>query len=400
MIPKRIFLSLLFILTIANTEAQQLTENSFGKGLVNVVAVDSSYSMNFAARFQTLYSSEWNFPNNEALQDPESAFFIRRARLKFQGFAYTPRLQYKMELGLSNRDISGASAFTNEAPRYILDAVAMWNFYENFVLWAGQAKLPGNRERLISSANMETVDRSLVNSRFTVDRDLGVQLHHFFILGNNFIVREALAVSQGEGRNVVTGNIGGYQYTGRLEIFPLGNFNAYSGADLLRLPTPKLAIGASLDYNDDAVRSRSNMGSYMITDYGFHHTDISTFFLDAMFKYEGWSAMAEYAHRDADEPVALNSDGTPTGAIVNVGDGINLQAGYLFKNNLQLLGRFTSISLDELITGIGIENQYTVGLSKYFVGHKLKVQTDLSLNDFEDNINNELVYRVQFDIHF
>lgn len=399
MLKKVVFLSVFSMFSIL-AGAQEITENSFGKGFVNVVAADSSYSLNFAARFQTLYTSEWNFPDNEKLYDPESAFLIRRARLKFQGFAYTPNLRYKVELGLSNRDISGASAFTGDAPRYILDAVAMWNFYENFVLWAGQAKLPGNRERLISSGNLETVDRSLVNSRFNVDRDLGVQLHHFFEIGDKFVVREAIAISQGEGRNVVTGNIGGYQYTGRLEVFPFGNFDAYSGADLKRLPTPKLAIGASFDYNDDAVRSRSNMGSYMITDYGFHRTDISTFFLDAMFKYEGWSALAEYAHRNADEPVAVNLDGTPTGQIVNVGQGLNLQAGYLFKNNIQVLGRYTSISLDEAITGIGIENQYTLGLSKYFVGHKLKVQTDLSLNDFENNLENELLYRIQFDIHF
>jgi phosphate-selective porin OprO and OprP len=33
----------------------------------------------------------------------------------------------------------------------VLDAVAKWNFAENFSLWFGQAKLPGNRERVISS---------------------------------------------------------------------------------------------------------------------------------------------------------------------------------------------------------------------------------------------------------
>ena len=44
-----------------------------------------------------------------------------------------PKLKYKLELGLSNRDISGASEFTSNAPRYILDAVIKWNFApENF----------------------------------------------------------------------------------------------------------------------------------------------------------------------------------------------------------------------------------------------------------------------------
>ena len=58
----------------------------------------------------------------------------------------------------------------------------MWNFHENFELWVGQTKLPGNRERVISSANLQQVDRSLLNSRFNIDRDFGFQLRHHFNL--------------------------------------------------------------------------------------------------------------------------------------------------------------------------------------------------------------------------
>ncbi len=382
------------------TQAQDITNNKFGKGLVNIVAKDSSYSLKFAARFQSLYTGSWDFPNNDNLENGEGNFLIRRSRLKFEGFAYSPKLEYKIELGLSNRDIGGASAFTNNAPRYILDAVLKWNFYENFVLWAGQTKLPGNRERVISSANMQTVDRSLVNSKFNVDRDMGMQLHHHFNLGNNVIVKEAFAFSQGEGRNVTSGNLGGYQYTGRIEVLPFGDFDDYTGADLKREQTPKLGVGVSYDHNSNAVKTRSNGGSYMTTDTGFFETDINTFFVDGIFKYQGFSAMAEYAKRTADNAVAVNSDGTPTGRVVEVGDGFNMQAGYVFKNNYEVVGRYTQVSLDESITGQGVENQYTLGISKYIVGHKLKVQTDVSWNDYENNLDNSLAYRLQIDIHF
>lgn len=400
MITKKIYFAAFAALISFYMQGQDITENTFGKGLINVVAKDSSYSMYFAARFQSLYTSEWEYSVfDEEFEEGESAVLIRRSRLKFEGFAYSPKLEYKVELGLSNRDISGASVFTSNAPRIILDAVLKWNFYENFTLWAGQTKLPGNRERVISSANLETVDRSLVNSRFNIDRDVGLQLHHSFNLGDDFVVKEALALSQGEGRSITTGNLGGFQYTGRIEALPFGEFADYKGADLTREPFPKLSVGMSYDFNNDAVRTRSNMGAFMITDTGFFETDISTFFLDAMFKYRGWSIMGEYANRTADNPVARNSDGTLTGDVVNVGDGINLQSGYTFKNNIQVLGRYTSISLDREITGAGVEDQYTLGLSKYFVGHNLKVQTDLSLNDHQDE-NNSLMYRLQFEIHF
>ncbi len=393
---------LLFFAIVAShfAQAQDITNSKFGKGLVNVVAKDSSFSLKFAARFQSLYTSSWDFADNENLENGVSQFSIRRARLKFEGFAYSPKLTYKIELGLSNRDVSGASVFTSNSPRIILDAVLKWNFYENFELWTGQTKLPGNRERVISSANLQTVDRSLVNGEYNIDRDMGMQLHHFINVGENVLVREAFAISQGEGRNVTTENLGGLQYTGRLEVLPLGDFDDYSGTDLKREQTPKLSIGATYDHNERAVRTRSNSGSYMTTDTGYFQTDINTFFLDGIFKYKGFSAMAEYANRTADEAVAVNSDGTPTGKVVEVGDGFNMQAGYLFKNNFEVVGRYSQVTLDEQITGEAIENQYTFGISKYIVGHKLKIQTDVSLDDFEDNMDNSLEYRLQIDLHF
>lgn len=392
----------LVLLVSLSSYSQENNSPTFGKGLFNLVGKDSTWSMNISARMQILSTFNWEEGSNGGLINPESNFLVRRARLKFNGFAYSPKLKYKIELGLSNRDISGASQFTSNSPRYILDAVAMWNFYENFELWIGQTKLPGNVERVISSGNLQFVDRSLVNSRFNIDRDIGIQLRHHIDVSDNFLIREKFAVSQGEGRNVTSGNLGGYQYTARLEFLPLGKFKSkgeYSGSDLKREPTPKLMLAATYDLNQDAVRNRSNLGSYMFNDVGFYETNISTVFVDAVFKYQGFSFMGEYAYRDAQDPIAKNSDGTETGDVVQVGNGLNLQAGYAFKNNWELSGRFTNIELDQDITGRNPEDQYTLGLSKFIVGHKLKVQTDLSYLSIAGG-SNELMYRLQLDIHF
>lgn len=383
--------------------AQEIKGAKFGKGLLNIKAQDSSWSMKVGLRMQILSEASWDH-DNEKISNPSSDFTIRRARLKFDGFAFSPKLEYKIELGLSNSDLSGGSVYTSNTPRYILDAVGKWNFYKNFTLWFGQTKLPGNRERVISSANMQMVDRSLLNSQFNIDRDMGLQLHHNFNLTKNFVVKEVLAISQGEGRNITTGNLGGYQYTSRLELLPFGEFandGDYFGSDLKREPTPKLAVGATYDINNDAVKTRSNQGSYMSIDSGtgFYETNINTFFLDAMFKYQGFSLMAEYANRDAKDPLAKNSNGTLTGDKVQVGNALNLQSGYLFKTNWEISGRYTNITLDKTITGKGAQNQYTIGASKYIAGHKLKVQTDLSYLDIVNNTN-QIMYRLQFDIHF
>ncbi len=398
----KIFTLIFFSLIIFSSNSQETNAPAFGKGLFNLVGKDSSWTMKVATRMQFLAIAEWQEGADGGLVDPESNMLVRRARLKFDGFAFTPKLKYKLELGLSNRDISGASAFTRNTPRYILDAVVMWNFAGNFELWAGQTKLPGNIERVISSGNLQQVDRSLVNSRFNIDRDVGFQLRHHFNISENFMIREKIALSQGEGRNVTQGNEGGHQYTGRLEFLPFGEFESkgdYSGSDLKREKKPKLMFAVNYDINKDAVKTRSNLGSYMFNDTGLYETTINTFFFDGMFKYNGFSFMWEYANRDADDPIAKNSDGSPTGDIVQVGNGLNLQSGYLFPSNWEVSGRYTNIKLDEDITGSTPEAQYTLGLSKYIVGHKLKVQTDLSYLSV-DGGTDELMYRLQFDIHF
>ena len=383
-----------------NLSSQETNAPKFGKGLFNLIGKDSSFSMNMSARMQMLGTSNWDL--NNGLTNPSSSLLVRRARLKFDGFAYSPKLKYKLELGLSNRDIGKASSFTNEAPKYILDAVVKWNFSGNFVLWFGQTKLPGNRERVISSGDLQQVDRSLLNSRFNIDRDMGFQLRHHFNLTDKFIVREMFSVSQGEGRNITTGNLGGHQYTSRIELLPFGKFASkgdYRGSDLKFEPAPKLALGFTYDFNDDAVKNRSNQGSYMITDTGFYSTNISTVFVDAMYKHNGFSFMGEYAVRDADDAFAKNSDGTLTGDLVQVGNALNLQTGYLLSETLEISGRYTNIDWDQNITGKGNETQYTLGLSKYILGHKLKVQTDLSYLDLATK-NNQFMYRLQVDIHF
>ncbi|MGB1169557.1 MAG: porin [Flavobacteriaceae bacterium] len=383
-----------------NLSSQETNAPKFGKGLFNLIGKDSSFSMNMSARMQMLGTSNWNL--NNGLTNPSSSLLVRRARLKFDGFAYSPKLKYKLELGLSNRDIGKASSFTNEAPKYILDAVVKWNFSGNFVLWFGQTKLPGNRERVISSGDLQQVDRSLLNSRFNIDRDMGFQLRHHFNLTDKFIVREMFSVSQGEGRNITTGNLGGHQYTSRIELLPFGKFASkgdYRGSDLKLEPAPKLALGFTYDFNNDAVKNRSNQGSYMITDTGFYSTNISTVFVDAMYKHNGFSFMGEYAVRDAEDAFAKNSDGTLTGDLVQVGNALNLQTGYLLSETLEISGRYTNIDWDQNITGKGNETQYTLGLSKYILGHKLKVQTDLSYLDLATK-NNQFMYRLQVDIHF
>ena len=404
------FLSLL----LSYFSYSQNKTKTFGNG-IEILAPDSSFSMRFGIRFQNLYSNEWTIrdDNFQFVGDHESDFVIKRSRLKFDGFAYTTKLKYKIELGISNGDMSGgANVEHGFAPRYILDAYVDWNFYRNFTLRVGQGKLPGNRERVISSAVMQFVDRSRLNARYNIDRDMGIQLMHDFTIGKTMIVQEIFSFSQGEGRDITIGNLGGYDYTFRLEFLPFGAFSKkgdYVGGAIVRETKPKLSIGATYDINDGSVRERGQLGNFIYDlDGNYTGKTLNTVFIDFMFKYKGLSIMGEYADKSTadSDPFVYDADTLVAVGRHFTGTGINLQAGWMFKNNWEIAGRFTQIIPT---AGVGAnETEYTLGLSKYFAGHSLKVQTDISYrqrdiagNSSVNNGSNDLLFwRMQMDIHF
>ncbi|MDF1698622.1 MAG: hypothetical protein P1U56_22410, partial [Saprospiraceae bacterium] len=277
-----------------------------------------------------------------------------------------------------------------------------------FSIRFGQGKLPGNRERVISSANLQFVDRSWLNSRFNIDRDLGLMLTHKHKLSGDFILIEKIAFSQGEGRDITVGNFGGSEYTFRLEALPFGAFQSkgdYVASAVKRESTPKLSVGLTYDINNKAARERGNLGSFIDAD-GTPGKTLNTFFADLMFKYQGFSSMIEYVDKST-------SDGDPvlfsqfTDDIIGeyyTGSSFNIQMGYMFQNNVEIAGRYTTTSPD-----IGVDNddkRYTIGLSKFIVGHSLKVQTDFTYRsittqgDIPDVANDKMIWRTQFELQF
>lgn len=382
-------LASLFIGSEAN--AQSLKGTSLGKG-INVMAEDSSFFVKIGFRFQTLFVAEQMLDDQS---DLETQMLIRRSRLKFDGFVISPRLQYKAELALSNRDVGKPNSQVGNAPSIVLDAVAKWKATKNLEIWFGQTKLPGNRERVVSSSALQFVDRSIVNGEYNIDRDLGVQFH-YTIKAGNAIIKPIASVSMGEGRNVTIKNQGGYDYTGRVEFLPFGKFKSkgdYVSGDLAREETPKLSLGVGYDYNDDAVREQGQLGSFIDGE-----RDLSMIFADMMFKYRGVSVLAEFMDKTTTNPIVSDTAGNELGTFIT-GMGLSAQAGYLFKNNFEIAARYSTIVPEEKVSPNTV-NQYTLGVSKYLKGHAVKLQSDVSLTEVEDTEDPELMFRLQMEVSF
>jgi hypothetical protein len=392
--------ALLFsIIATAQVTIESMKPTSFGNGILNFKGANDSWSIKMGARMQLLSTNNWFYDDGE-LTDHISTALVRRSRLKFDGYVYSPKIKYKLELGLSNNDLSNStpesSAFAaaKYAPRMVLDAVVMWNFVDNFTVWFGQTKLPGNLERVISSSSLQLVDRSRVNSEFTLDREFALQLRYHHKVSCNFVIRERIAIAQGEGRNVTVNNTGGHHYMGRVELLPFGLFESkgdYKGGDLKREKTPKLMLSSTYSYNSDAKKTRGSQGKYfedIDSAYKGLTTDVTSVFVDAMFKYRGFSFMGEYADRTAGSN------------LVRVGDGLNLATGYLFKSNWELASRYTNVSVawfDGAADKVEERNEYTVGVSRYVAGHNLKIQSDLSYIDIVGK-GSRIGFRLQVEI--
>ena len=356
---------------------------------VSAQIVQNSSTMKFTGRIQNLGLVEMQ---GDAV---ETNLLVRRARLKFEGVAINPKFQYKVELGLTNRDHGSPIPQTQNSARMILDAVVQYEIGVNTHLWFGQTKLPGNRERVISSAKLQFVDRSLLNSNYNIDRDMGLQLHQKFDVGN-MKAKAIVSISQGEGRNITTGNLGGFDYTGRLELLPLGAFTSkgdYFGSDLKREETPKLALGLSYDYHDNASRARGNTGSFLSQT-----RTLSTIFADMMFKYNGFSVMAEYAIKSSDGSSVFVDETNSQEYHFVTGSALNIQAGYLLQSDWELAARFTSVTPEAVLPQEDV-SMYTLGISKYIDGHNLKVQSDFSMI-LEGDMEQSYLARLQFELSF
>lgn len=376
----------------------------FGKGL-QVIAPDSSSSFKMNLRFQSLLNTQGSLGENS---DWSTSFLVRRARLKFTGWALDKKLSYKMELGLSNRDISSKQDFNevSGSPKLVLDAVMKYKILDNLEIWAGQTKLPGNRERVVSSQKLQFVDRSMVNSIFNIDRDMCIQLHSKFPLGKG-VVKPIFAWSLGEGRNLTVENIGGFSYTGRLEWLPMGEFTSkgdYFSSDLKRESTPKLSLGATYNFNQEASKQKQ-AGRFLIdTDGNYLNNDLHTVFVDMMFKYEGFSVLGEYSYKSvAGAEYKRNNDlrqelVDADGRSYFTGTGYSLQAGYLFNKNYEIAARFTQVISDTDVS-FSDAKEYTIGFSRYIIGHNLKLQSDVSFFDEGSGLDNKtLRYRIQLEV--
>lgn len=373
---------------------------------VGFVTSDSVFSLNFQFRMQ---NRAMYITKSESDLDPEAfEMRVRRLRMKFTGFVINPKLTYYIQLGFARGDMDWRGPENNKinsSPNIIRDAVIYYNPTSRLRLGFGQTKIPGNRQRVVSSGDQQFFDRSIVNARFTLDRDFGFFGHY---TTPHVIFRGSL--TSGEGRNSDLSN-NGLAYTGRVEFLPFGHFtgeNDYIEGDLEREEKLKVSLAATYSQNDRALRHQGQLGNDLYTA-----RTMDAIEFDLLAKYNGWAWYTEFMNRATSNPITVNPINSSQISVVYEGLGFMSQMSYLFKNNFEIAGRYaTSKPSSKLFDNSAapslnekqIEN-YELGVTRYFNGHRLKVQgglmysklTDLRADSFADGYYS-MVFQVELGI--
>lgn len=281
-----------------------------------------------------------------------SNFSVQRARLGFKGHAFGPDLSYKLYLNV----YSGKAS----APVSLFDLYADYAVNPRFALKAGQYKVPYAVQWNVSAAQLEFVERGSVDGYFRLDRDTGLSAHGKVADGLAYDV----GVFNGEGTNQSNPDTH-HLWVARLMATPLGPF-ALHEADTDRSEAWRLLLVTGAAHDDHvATHSVTSLNS-RLTALGA--SDLTAWNLFAGVRRGGGEARAEY-HRRLLDPAAA-------GARTETAAGLSLQAGHFVTRNVEAAVRYEHLDPNTHVGG-DLTREAGVALTRYFAGHRSKLQADL-----------------------
>ena len=433
---KRILtLSVLLLLFVEYSNAQEivLSKYKFGEGL-NFSGKDNNYKFEISGYLQP--SSE----SRKYLDNDDATFYnrmrMRRARIQFSGNSKKEKVSYRLQL-----DLTGGGEGDATIGSLVYDAWVAYDVTKRIKLSFGQkATSTDNRELGMRSNTIQLAERSPISGAFASIREFGLFAESTYKISKESYIKPEIAITNGDGINVFDKDHGGLKYGGRIDYLPFGmfnNFGQYRQADLVRELTPKFVIGANYSYNvgiSDRRGSQSGTILYLDNQNKELLPDYVKYGVDFLFKYRGFSLLGEYVNASARVPSGITQrvrvDGTTaTTFTVNglqdvenyikgrmmVGEGFNLQSGYIFKNLFSIDGRIAHLkpqtnSFLNNGTYYNRSNYYTLGITKYLArNYGAKIQLDCTYinakagsNDINGNLikGDEFITRVITTISF
>ena len=386
-----------------------------GNGLT-FASSDDNYKVVLRGYTQSLFESRKMTYDSSGIinKNTYNRFRARRVRLRLSGKQIYPGFSYRLQLNLAESE-----GDNDQLSNILWDAWVGYNINKYYRISFGQKSSPSdNLELLMASNTLQLTERSRVTSAFSNIREIG-----FFVDGRNnipgskMVIKPSLSITSGDGYGYksVSKDYGGLKYGGRINFLPFGlfrNFGQFRQVDMVRELTPKLLIGFNGSYNVgmSSRRGRRN-GDFLYykiesSDTSYSLPNYLKYGVDVLFKFRGFSLLAEFVQSKVyfSDSITHRNDryGNPESIITNfrgyspydyvrtqlmLGSGLNIQAGYLFKNLLSIDGRITILNPDSLSfmnnTLFYSRNKYyELGFSKYFnKNYSFKIQASYRFVD-------------------
>jgi len=393
---KRILtLSILLVLVVEYSNAQEIVLNKykFGEGL-GFSGKDNNYKMEISGYLQPYTESKKYLDNDDATS--YNRMRMRRARLQFSGSSKKEKISYRLQF-----DLTGGDESDTPVGSLVYDAWIGYDLTKRIKLTFGQkATSTDNRELGMRSSTLQLVGRSPVSAAFASVREFGFFAESTYKVSKQSYIKPEFAITNGDGLNVFGKDHGGLKYGGRIDYLPFGlfnNFGQYRQADLERELTPKFVIGANYSYNvgiSDRRGSQSGTILYLDNQNNELLPDYLKYGIDFLFKYRGFSLLGEYVNASARVPSGITKYIRDNGSIdtfvldvdvksrMMLGNGYNIQGGYVFKNLFSIDGRFSYLQPEtySYLNNARYYNRshfYSLGITKYLArNYGAKIQLD------------------------
>ena len=422
---KRITFLLLYFTFLNFYSSQDLILGDYvpGNGIV-LASTDNNYKVVLRGYSQSLFESRTISYDSSSIVDNNryNRFRARRIRLRLSGNQLYPGFSYRLQLNLAESE-----ADDGFLSNILWDAWLGYNINKTNKIIIGQKGTPtDNIEVQMASNTLQLPERSRLTGAFSSIREIGVFYDNRFKVGNKAVIKSMFNITTGDGYayNFNSRDYGGLKYGGRINILPFGlfrNFGQFRQVDMVRELNPKLLIGFSGSFNNgmSSRRGRRN-GDFLFyniagVDTSYRLPNYLKVGGDLLFKYRGFSVLAEYVNTKAfvandithrndrygndpsqitssfgafneDEFLTVSSDEYVKRQLI-LGSGFNIQAGYLFKSLFSIDGRFTKLNPNEFsfmnnATYYNRQHYYEIGLSKYFSkNYSFKIQASYRFID-------------------
>ncbi len=337
------------VLADADTRASLLTQDATAgyDGKFFIGSADGAFRLNLGGHLQARYIYNARNDDGGGIDEDVAGFAVRRAKLKGNGHIGNPKIGFGFAIAGDSDSTSGDGHFE--------DYYAEYKYDNGVKVRVGRWKQPFARVNLTSSSKQLTVERSLVNETFNVDRSEGIMVSQ---TKDNF--KWAAAFNDGiDAQNSDwDSNDVDFGLTGRVDFLLAGDWKAMDDFSAWNGQNDAAFLGAAIHYQEGESDGSTDGDELMLVTVDGSYESGSGLGLFAAFYYADVR----------DDSVDMEADNY----------GFEVSASYMIDDKWEPFVRYEYMDFDDDV--MMVDNSIalvTLGINCYQAKHNSKFTADV-----------------------